>query len=145
MPATSPRKPARTKPQAEPTPVDPVSVEQPPVEQLTVEEPAAEQSPIELGVNEGETQEIVTLIETVTLNAPLAPARVGANHPKRHIDLQLTRARAATLQRLADGLVAARAELSDGKLVTNGADAVRWILDGMHAVTHREPSETSGE
>jgi hypothetical protein len=108
----------------------------------TVDQAAAE---LPIGVSEGATQEIVTTIDTVSLDAPLGPPRQGANYAKRHIDLQLTEERALILQRLTDGLVANRAELGDGKLVATGADAVRWILDGMVAVTARAPSEASDD
>jgi len=91
----------------------------------------AETPPAAIGAATGEVQEILTRLDTVTITAPLAEERPMGQHARRHFDLQLKRGHAVTLQRFTDGLIAAGATLADGSRVTNGTDAMRWVLDGL--------------
>lgn len=58
---------------------------------------------------------------------PLADAGVQG-YCQRHIEVQLTGNRPAALRRMVEGL-AMSGERVDGRLVSSGPDAIRWMLD----------------
>lgn len=91
-----------------------------------------------VGAQASEKREITQTIEAVTIVLPLAELK-PQEYATRHIDLTLPVERAETLKRLTDGLIGISATLGDGRKVTNGADALRWILDGLAAAKPEAP------
>lgn len=52
-------------------------------------------------------------------------------HNARHFDLKLTPLQAQTLRRITEGLQGSLSRSQSGKVITNGTDALRHILDQL--------------
>lgn len=69
---------------------------------------------------------------TILIEAPVATPEAGV-YATRHLDLgALSTEQALALRSLFDGLLAARAQLKNGRFVAASADAVRYLLEQAH-------------
>jgi hypothetical protein len=79
---------------------------------------------------ESETRRALAPPDVVTLECPLGEIPPGV-YITPHVDLQLDPHQAATLRKLVEGLDLARVRLRNSRRVTTGADALRYLLEGL--------------
>lgn len=103
-----------------------------PIEETPVEETPAEDTPEETPPEP--VEEKPAEIATVLVECPLAELSGDgyfANPDQGHVQAQLDRHQALTLNRLLKGLDDTGARLANTKRVGSRADAVRWLLEQL--------------
>ncbi len=65
-----------------------------------------------------------------TITVPIGEPPAGA-YVSQHVDVQLTGSQGETLKAVIEGLLDRKARLVDGRIVKNGADAFKWMLEAI--------------
>lgn len=70
----------------------------------------------------------------LALKLPRGPAIDPNGYHRRHVQLQLDGVQSLALAQLHAALEAKQEKLLNGRLITSGADAIRYLLEQLHAV-----------